>query len=414
MIKLIFVILSSFLFVLNVDAYTAQDIISLTNSVSVCDGKTSNIVSGMRKSYTILLNEREISEEDLNVIYSNVSKVITIVNKYKVCKLSDKDKIPSDEFAKLYSLYKEINDIFVKAPIKGITTTTSKVNSNVNGNSGNNNVVNNDNSSNNNVVNNNSSNNIDNNGYIDNESVIKYDSDNKVLEIKDKEGTLNVAVSLKSKLNYVGLNKFVKYSIIFTFIIILILLFIRKNFIIDCLLITFLIIFIPLFIFRGKISNYIDVFSMLEVRDDSKLKDAYVKDRKIISYPSYKYNYAKIYIGDDSEDVYYGDTVYLLKKGIGQDLNSSLPGEGKVILSGHNNGFFNKLFDVEKNDVFVIETTYGKFSYKYKSKKIVNDTDLSILDKDYDLILYTCYPDDAIYGNKRLVVMAKLDSEEWY
>lgn len=401
MIKLIFIIISSFLFALNVDAYTAQDIISLTNSVHVCDGKTSNIVNGMRKSYTILLNEREISDDDLNVIYSNVSKVITIVNKYKVCKLSDKDKIPSDEFAKLYSLYKETNDIFVKAPIKGTTTTTSKVNSDVNDNTGSNNVVNNDNSSNN-------------NGYKDNESVIKYDSDNKVLEIKDKEGTLNVAVSLKSKLNYVGLNKLIKYSIIFTSVIILILLFLRKNFIIDCLLITLLIIFIPLFIFRGKISNYIDVFSMLEVRDDSKLKDAYVKDKKIISYPSYKYNYAKIFIGDDSEDIYYGDTVYLLKKGIGQDLNSSLPGEGKVILSGHNNGLFNKLFDAEKNDVFVIETSYGKFSYRYKSKKVVNDTDLSILDKDYDLILYTCYPDDAIYGNKRLVVMAKLDSEEWY
>ena len=398
MIKLIFIILSGFLFVLNVDAYTAQDIISLTNSVHVCDDKTSNIVSGMRKSYTILLNEREISEDDLNVIYSNISKVITIVNKYKVCKLSDEDKIPSDEFAKMYSLYKETNDIFVKAPIKGTTTTTSKVNSDVNDNSGNNNVVNNDN----------------NNGYKDNESFIKYDSDNKVLEIKDKEGTLNVAVSLKSKLNYVGLNKSIKYSIIFTFVIILILLFIRKNFIIDCLLITFLIMFIPLFIFRGKISNYIDVFSMLEVSEDSELKDAYVNDKKVISYPSYKYNYAKIYIGDDSEDVYYGDTVYLLKKGIGQDLNSSLPGEGKVILSGHNNGFFNKLFDAEKNDVFVIETSYGKFSYKFKSNKIVNDTDLSILDKDYDLILYTCYPDDAIYGNKRLVVMAKLDSEEWY
>ena len=402
MIKLIFIIISSFLFALNVDAYTAQDIISLTNSVHVCDGKTSNIVSGMRKSYTILLNEREISDDDLNVIYSNISKVITIVNKYKVCKLSDKDKIPSDEFAKLYSLYKETNDIFVKAPIKGTTTTNSKVNSDVNDNSRNNNVVNNDNSSNNN------------NGYKDNESVIKYDSDNKVLEIKDKEGTLNVAVSLKSKLNYVGLNKLIKYSIIFTFVIVLILLFLRKNFIIDSLLITLLIIFIPLFIFRGKISNYIDVFSMLQVRDDSKLKDAYVKDKKIISYPSYKYNYAKIYIGDDSEDIYYGDTVYLLKKGIGQDLNSSLPGEGKVILSGHNNGLFNKLFDTEKNDVFVIETSYGKFSYRYKSKKVVNDTDLSILDKDYDLILYTCYPDDAIYGNKRLVVMAKLDSEEWY
>lgn len=401
MIKLIFIIISSFLFILNVDAYTAQDIISLTNSVHVCDNKTSNIVSGMRKSYTILLNEREISDDDLNVIYSNISKVITIVNKYKVCKFSDKDKIPSDEFAKMYSLYKETNDIFVKAPIKGTTTTTNKVNSDVYDNSGNNNVVNNDNSSNN-------------NGYKDNESVIKYDSDNKVLEIKDKKGTLNVAVSLKSKLNYVGLNKLIKYSIIFIFVIVLILLFLRKNFIIDSLLITLLIIFIPLFIFRGKISNYIDVFSMLEVRDDSKLKDAYVKDKKIISYPSYKYNYAKIYIGDDSEDIYYGDTVYLLKKGIGQDLNSSLPGEGKVILSGHNNGLFNKLFDAEKNDVFVIETSYGKFSYRYKSKKVVNDTDLSILDKDYDLILYTCYPDDAIYGNKRLVVMAKLDSEEWY
>ena len=33
---------------------------------------------------------------------------------------------------------------------------------------------------------------------------------------------------------------------------------------------------------------------MLEVSEDSELKDAYVKDKKVISYPSYKYNYAKI------------------------------------------------------------------------------------------------------------------------
>lgn len=392
MIKFIFIILCSFLFALDVDAYTVNDIISLTNSVSVCDGMTSNIVKGLTKSYTILLNERDISEDDLNKIYGNISYVMGIVNKYKVCKLSDKNNIPKDELTKMYSLYKETSDIIVRAPIKvpndSTTTTTNKVNSDVNNN--------------------------DNNNYAHNESVIKYDSENKVIEIKDKEGTLNVAVSLNTKLNYVGLNKVVKYSIIFTILAIGILICLKKSFIRDGILIALLIVIVPLFIFRGQISNGLNILSMLEVSEDSEYKDAYVKDKKIISYPSYKYNYAKIYIGSDSDDIYYGDTAFLLKKGIGQDLNSSLPGEGKVILSGHNSGLFNKLFDINKNDVFVIETSYGKFSYKYKAKKIVKDSDINILDNDYDLILYTCYPNDAIYGNKRLVVMAKLDSEDWY
>ena len=35
------------------------------------------------------------------------------------------------------------------------------------------------------------------------------------------------------------------------------------------------------------------------------------------------------------------------------------------------------------------------------------------LEKDYDLIMYTCYPNKELYGNKRLIIYAKLDKTKW-
>ena len=59
------------------------------------------------------------------------------------------------------------------------------------------------------------------------------------------------------------------------------------------------------------------------------------------------------------------------------------------------------------------ETNYAKFEYIVKTSKIVNETDLNSLEKDYDLILYTCYPNKELYGNKRLIIYAKLDKTKW-
>ena len=45
--------------------------------------------------------------------------------------------------------------------------------------------------------------------------------------------------------------------------------------------------------------------------------------------------------------------------------------------------------------------------------EIVKETDIDILEKKYDLILYTCYPNSNLYGDKRVVVFANLKSSKW-
>ena len=166
--------------------------------------------------------------------------------------------------------------------------------------------------------------------------------------------------------------------------------------------------------FKDKMSSYLYILSNMSVNVSDKQKDVRVKDKKIISYPSYGVKYATMYIGQRRESIYFGDSSDILSKGIGHMTSSSLPGEGgKTILSGHNTGLFRKLFDLEKNDKVIIDTIYGKFTYEFKDSKVVEDTDISSIEEDYDLILYTCYPKTNIYGNKRIVVYLKLVSSEW-
>ena len=68
---------------------------------------------------------------------------------------------------------------------------------------------------------------------------------------------------------------------------------------------------------------------------------------------------------------------------------------------------------LKNGNKIIIETNYAKFEYIVKTSKIVNETDLNSLEKDYDLILYTCYPNKELYGNKRLIIYAKLDKTKW-
>ena len=110
--------------------------------------------------------------------------------------------------------------------------------------------------------------------------------------------------------------------------------------------------------------------------------------------------------------VYKGDDDNILKLGIGQNFASGQPGFGKLILlSGHNNTYFNALKNIELEDiidimggsytagVLLIETSYGIYQYKVNDMKVVNAYDETAYDFGIDheqLILYTCYPFDML------------------
>lgn len=140
----------------------------------------------------------------------------------------------------------------------------------------------------------------------------------------------------------------------------------------------------------------------------------------IKNYPEYGSKYAKIQIPkiNIDLDVYYGDTMEILKKGVGHSSGSYFPGEGgSIIYMGHNSkNMFRGLSKISKGDLIQIVTEYGEFKYQVYDMKIINETDLESLpiQKEKEiLMLYTCYPFQNIgYTTKRYVVYAEKIEED--
>lgn len=97
--------------------------------------------------------------------------------------------------------------------------------------------------------------------------------------------------------------------------------------------------------------------------------------------------------------VMWGDSEYEYAYGAGQDMASSLPGYGRLVLiSGHNTTFFAPLEFVEVGDVIHYDTAYGNYEYTVRRVEVYMEQELQELinQKDIDnheqLIMYTCYP----------------------
>lgn len=374
-----------FILTFSITAYgaTKEDIISLSNSVSTCPGSTGALIKGFKNSYTRMLNERDVSSSDLDIIYSNISKAISIINSYDVCSSDGKKNIPSNVKSELYSLYNNSNSIILSSPKitdkkeeNNEVKTTTKVDSN-----------------------------------------LVIDKNNEEVKIYDN-GVLTDVIKTTQKLNYVGTNKVVKITIISLLILLITFITLRilkinpllNNSLIYC---TILLLTITT-LFRENITLGLDVISLMNVNEKIANQEATVIDKKIVSYPTYGTKYGTIYLNNESDNIYFGDSVNILKQGVGTSSLYDIPGDKeKVVLSGHNTGIFKNLSNLKNGNKIVIETNYAKFEYTVKTSKIVNETDLNSLEKDYDLILYTCYPNKELYGNKRLIIYAKLDKTKW-
>lgn len=374
-----------FILTFSITAYgaTKEDIISLSNSVSTCPGSTGALIKGFKNSYTRMLNERDVSSSDLDIIYSNISKAISIINNYDVCSGDGKKNIPSNVKSELYSLYNNSNSIILSSPKitdkkeeNNEVKTTTKVDSN-----------------------------------------LVIDKNNEEVKIYDN-GVLTNVIKTTQKLNYVGINKVVKVSIVLLTILLITFITLRifkinpllNNSLIYC---TILLLTITT-LFRENITLGLDVISLMNVNEKIANQETTVIDKKIVSYPSYGTKYGTIYLNNESDNIYFGDSINILKRGVGTSSLYDIPGDkDKVVLSGHNTGIFKNLSNLKNGNKIVIETNYAKFEYTVKTSKIVNETDLNSLEKDYDLILYTCYPNKELYGNKRLIIYAKLDKTKW-
>lgn len=179
------------------------------------------------------------------------------------------------------------------------------------------------------------------------------------------------------------------------------------------------IVFVIRLIFGAKIDETISIVSKISISTDQKeIKPIEFENKKLKNYPEYGTQYATIQIPSINVDVpvYFGDTLKILKKGVGHSSGSYFPGEGgSIIYMGHNSkNMFRRFSEVKKGDKITVKTSYGEFNYKIYDMQLIKETEtdkLPIQDQKEILMVYTCYPFNNIgYATQRYVLYAELEN----
>ena len=154
---------------------------------------------------------------------------------------------------------------------------------------------------------------------------------------------------------------------------------------------------------------------------DNSIKNEYItyKDEngRLRNYPEYGTKYASIEIPKIETElpVYYGDTLEILKNGVGHTSGSYFPGEGgSIIYMGHNSKhIFRNFSELEIGDKILIKTSYGDYKYKIYDMQIIEEIEkekLQVQSQKEILMIFTCYPFDNIgYTTQRFVIYAELE-----
>jgi sortase A len=107
-----------------------------------------------------------------------------------------------------------------------------------------------------------------------------------------------------------------------------------------------------------------------------------------------------------------GDDWEQLKKGVGQHVGSTLPGEeGNLVLSAHNDIYgeiFRNLDKLEPGDEIIVSTDRQDYAYVVRDVQVVDPTDVWVMSAtDHaSTTLISCYP--YLVNNKRIVIFADL------
>lgn len=103
-----------------------------------------------------------------------------------------------------------------------------------------------------------------------------------------------------------------------------------------------------------------------------------------------------------------------LKKGVGHQPSTGLPGNrGNVVLAAHNDIFgeiFRDLDQLKEGDEIIIYSLTQMYRYEVSGTRIVAPTDVEVMDATHDptVTLISCYP--YLVDNQRIVVFATLES----
>ena len=190
--------------------------------------------------------------------------------------------------------------------------------------------------------------------------------------------------------------------------------------IIVALFVTAIILGIIKLFFGQKIGEIFLLVNKVSINIENKKEEPTkinVEKKTLENYPEYGTKYGTIEIDKIGVNlpIYYGDTLEILKKGVGHSSGSYFPGEGgTIIYMGHNSKkMFRRLGELQKGNEIKITTTYGEYTYKIYNMKLIKETELDklpIQNKKEILMLYTCYPFNNVgYATQRYVVYAKLE-----
>ncbi len=112
--------------------------------------------------------------------------------------------------------------------------------------------------------------------------------------------------------------------------------------------------------------------------------------------------------------VYSTNSELVMDRGSGIIDGMSYPHEpGNIGISGHRDGYFRVLKDVQVGDAIVLQSLEGEKRFKIDATKVVAITDTTLLrdTDDQTVTLVTCYPFYFIgHAPKRFIVTASLDT----
>ncbi len=187
------------------------------------------------------------------------------------------------------------------------------------------------------------------------------------------------------------------------------------------LFITVIIFLVGYFLFGARVEEAISLISKvsIDIGGEKEVVETVIDEQnKLKNYPEYGTKYATIKIPKIDVDlpVYYGDTLEILKKGVGHSSGSYFPGEGgSIIYMGHNSrSVFRRFSELQIGNEIQVTTSYGEYNYKIYDMQLIKETEvdkLPIQNEKEILMVYTCYPFNNIgYATQRYVVYAELES----
>jgi len=115
--------------------------------------------------------------------------------------------------------------------------------------------------------------------------------------------------------------------------------------------------------------------------------------------------------------IFEGTDEPVLSEGVGHLDGSALPGQyGNVVLAGHRDSFFRALRNIRSGDIVDVTTERGSRSYRVETTRIVQPTEVSVLEptRDPTLTLVTCYPFYFVgHAPKRFIVRgAQIETDQ--